>query len=84
MSEIKHVRDSTRGIAFLKVHTEGKLTVHILDGRTSGDDKASSMLSSHIGALVRQHVPFDTSKWKEVPEGVKSYVMNRVLVNILF
>ncbi|KAB1219220.1 hypothetical protein CJ030_MR3G001297 [Morella rubra] len=26
------------------------------------------MLSSHIGALVRQHVPFETSKWKEVPD----------------
>ncbi|KAB1226979.1 hypothetical protein CJ030_MR1G015953 [Morella rubra] len=29
---------------------------------------ASSMLSSHIGALVRQHVPFETSKWKDVPD----------------
>ncbi|KAB1207397.1 hypothetical protein CJ030_MR7G017420 [Morella rubra] len=76
---IRHVRGSTRGIALLKARTGGKLTVHIPDGRTGGDDKASSMLSSHIGALVRQHVPFDTSKWKEVPEGVKSYVMNRVL-----
>ncbi|KAB1200827.1 hypothetical protein CJ030_MR0G006186 [Morella rubra] len=25
------------------------------------------------------HVPFETSKWKEVPDEVKSYVMNRVL-----
>ncbi|KAB1227465.1 hypothetical protein CJ030_MR1G023799 [Morella rubra] len=78
-SGIRYVRGSTRGIALLKARTGGKLTVHIPDGRTGGDDKVSSMLSSHIGALIRQHVPFDTSKWKEVPEGVKSYVMNRVL-----
>ncbi|KAB1226842.1 hypothetical protein CJ030_MR1G012146 [Morella rubra] len=26
-----------------------------------------------------KHVPFETSKWKEVPDEVKSYVMNRVL-----
>ncbi|KAB1202811.1 hypothetical protein CJ030_MR8G024924 [Morella rubra] len=78
-SGIRHVRGSTRGIALLKASTGGKLTVHIPDGRTGGDDKASSMLSSHIDALVRQHVPFDMSKWKEVLEGVKSYVMNLVL-----
>ncbi|KAB1212429.1 hypothetical protein CJ030_MR5G023971 [Morella rubra] len=60
-SGIKHVQGSTRGIALLKARTGGKLTFHILDGRTGGDDKASSMLSSHIGALVQQHVPFDTS-----------------------
>ncbi|KAB1225797.1 hypothetical protein CJ030_MR1G026809 [Morella rubra] len=78
-SRIRHVQGSTRGIALLKARTGGKLTVHIPDGHTGGDDKASSMLSSHIGALVRQHVPFETSKWKEVPDEVKSYVMNRVL-----
>ncbi|KAB1223304.1 hypothetical protein CJ030_MR2G024662 [Morella rubra] len=78
-SGIRHVRGSTCGITLLKARTGGKLTVHIPDGCTGGDDKASSMLSSHIGALVRQHVPFDTSKWKEVPDKVKSYVMNRVL-----
>ncbi|KAB1223510.1 hypothetical protein CJ030_MR2G016878 [Morella rubra] len=60
-SGIRHVRGSTHGIALLKARTGGKLTVHIPDGRTGGDDKASSMLSSHIGALVRQHVPFETS-----------------------
>ncbi|KAB1213513.1 hypothetical protein CJ030_MR5G003417 [Morella rubra] len=42
---IRHVRGSTRGIALLKARTGGKLTVHIPDGRTGGDDKASSMLS---------------------------------------
>ncbi|KAB1216232.1 hypothetical protein CJ030_MR4G023935 [Morella rubra] len=78
-SGIRQVRGSTRGIALLKAHIEGKLIVHIPDGRIGGDDKASSMLSSHIGALVRQHVPFETSKQKEVPDEVKSYVMNRVL-----
>ncbi|KAB1213519.1 hypothetical protein CJ030_MR5G003411 [Morella rubra] len=78
MSEIRHVRDSTRGIALFKARIGRKLTVHIPDGRTGGDDKAFSMLSSHIGVLVRQHVPF-TSKWKEVPDMVKSYMMNRVL-----
>ncbi|KAB1206505.1 hypothetical protein CJ030_MR7G000039 [Morella rubra] len=55
----RHIRDSTREIALLKAHTGGKLTVHIPDGRT-GDDDMTSMLSSHIGALVRQHVPFET------------------------
>ncbi|KAB1226384.1 hypothetical protein CJ030_MR1G015958 [Morella rubra] len=54
-SGIRHVRGSTRGIALLKA-------------RMGGDDMASSMLSSHIGALVRQHVPFETSKWKDVPD----------------
>ncbi|KAB1212953.1 hypothetical protein CJ030_MR5G001875 [Morella rubra] len=44
--------------------TGGKLTIHIPDGRTGGDDKASSMLSSHISALVRQHVPFDTDDFQ--------------------
>ncbi|KAB1220140.1 hypothetical protein CJ030_MR3G006630 [Morella rubra] len=38
-----------------------------------GDDMASSMLSSHIGLLVLQHVSFEASKWKEGPDGVKSY-----------
>ncbi|KAB1207155.1 hypothetical protein CJ030_MR7G011476 [Morella rubra] len=80
-SGIKHIQGSTRGIALLKASTRGKLTGHISDGRTGGDDKASSMLSSHIGVLVRQHVPFEMSKWKEVPDEVKSYVMNRVLKN---
>ncbi|KAB1212440.1 hypothetical protein CJ030_MR5G003794 [Morella rubra] len=46
----------------------GKLIVHIPNGRTGGDDKASSMLSSHIGALVRQHVPFETKKNLESDE----------------
>ncbi|KAB1220137.1 hypothetical protein CJ030_MR3G006627 [Morella rubra] len=78
-SRIRHVRGSTRGIALLKARTGGKLTIHIPDRCTGGDDKASLMLSSHIGALVRQHVPFETSKWKEVPNKVKLYVMNRVL-----
>lgn len=44
----------------------GKMTVHILDGPTGGDEKAYSMISSRIGSLVRQHVPFETNKWKEV------------------
>ncbi|KAB1212955.1 hypothetical protein CJ030_MR5G001877 [Morella rubra] len=66
---IRHVQGSTRGIALLMACTGGKLTIHIPDGRTGGDDKASSMLSSHISALIRQHVPFDACKWKEVPEG---------------
>ncbi|KAB1225917.1 hypothetical protein CJ030_MR1G004457 [Morella rubra] len=79
MSGIRHVRGNTHGIALLKARTGGKLTVHIPNGRTGDDDKASPMLSSHIGALVQQHVPFETSKWKEVPGEVKSYVMNRVL-----
>ncbi|KAB1202523.1 hypothetical protein CJ030_MR8G022038 [Morella rubra] len=54
-------------------------TSGIRQGRGS-DDNVLSMLSSHIGALVRQHVPFETSKWREVPDHVKSYVMNRVLM----
>ncbi|KAB1215929.1 hypothetical protein CJ030_MR4G028703 [Morella rubra] len=78
-SEIKHLRGSTRGIALLKACTRGKLTVHIPNGRTDSGDMASSVLSSHIGALIRQHVPFETSKWKEVLDKVKSCVMNRVL-----
>ncbi|KAB1220262.1 hypothetical protein CJ030_MR3G003078 [Morella rubra] len=44
-----------------------------------GDDKASSMLSSHIGLLVRSHVPFDVVNWSKVSDEVKSYVMNKVL-----
>ncbi|KAB1223143.1 hypothetical protein CJ030_MR2G016444 [Morella rubra] len=51
---IKYERGSTREIALLKARTGGKLTVHIPDGRISGDDKASSMLSSHISVLIRQ------------------------------
>ncbi|KAB1219938.1 hypothetical protein CJ030_MR3G022839 [Morella rubra] len=56
-SSLRDIRNQTRrgstwGIALLKARTGGKLTVHIPDGRTGGDDKASSMLSSHIGALV--------------------------------
>ncbi|KAB1220502.1 hypothetical protein CJ030_MR3G015755 [Morella rubra] len=47
-SGIRHVRGSTREIALLKARIGGKLTVHIPDGRTGGDDKASSILSSHI------------------------------------
>ncbi|KAB1206711.1 hypothetical protein CJ030_MR7G013542 [Morella rubra] len=55
------------------------MIVSIPDGLTGGDYKASSMLSSHIGSLVRQHVPFQTTKWKEVSDQVKCYVINRVL-----
>ncbi|KAB1223211.1 hypothetical protein CJ030_MR2G003168 [Morella rubra] len=71
---LRHVRGSTHGIALLKAYTRGKLTVHIPNGCTGGDDKASSMLSSHIGALVQQHVPFETSKWKEVPDERRSAI----------
>ncbi|KAB1219663.1 hypothetical protein CJ030_MR3G011070 [Morella rubra] len=72
-SEIKHKRGSTYKIALLKAHIGGKLAVQ-------SDDKALSMLSSHIDALIRQHFPFQTSKWREVPDQVKSYMMNRVLL----
>ncbi|KAB1213197.1 hypothetical protein CJ030_MR5G024783 [Morella rubra] len=48
-SGIRHVRGRMRGLALEKACIVGKLSVHILDGRTGGDDKASLMLSSHIG-----------------------------------
>ncbi|KAB1216659.1 hypothetical protein CJ030_MR4G008610 [Morella rubra] len=37
------------------------------------------MCSSHIGSLVRSHVPFDVVNWSKVSDEVKSYVMNKVL-----
>ncbi|KAB1226217.1 hypothetical protein CJ030_MR1G023590 [Morella rubra] len=46
---IKHEKGSMLGTALLKACTGGKLIVLVLDGRMGGDDKASSMLSSHIG-----------------------------------
>ncbi|KAB1220441.1 hypothetical protein CJ030_MR3G009901 [Morella rubra] len=78
-SEIRHVRGRTHGLALEKTHIAGKLSVFISDGRTGGDDKASSMLSSHIDSLVRSHVYFDVVNWSKVPDEVKSYVMNKVL-----
>ncbi|KAB1205589.1 hypothetical protein CJ030_MR7G017761 [Morella rubra] len=78
-SGIRHVRGRTHGLALEKAHIAGKLSIHIPDGHTSGDDKASLMLSSHIGSLVRSHVPFDVVNWSKVPDDVKSYVMNKVL-----
>ncbi|KAB1201123.1 hypothetical protein CJ030_MR0G005036 [Morella rubra] len=56
---ISQVRGRTHGFTLEKAPIAGKLSVHIPDGRTGGDDKASSMLSSHIGSLVRSHVLFD-------------------------
>ncbi|KAB1209741.1 hypothetical protein CJ030_MR6G001840 [Morella rubra] len=70
-------KGSTCGITFYKARHGGNLIVHIPDGCTGGDDKASSMLLSHIDSPVRQHVPFQMIKWWEVPDQVKSYLMNR-------
>ncbi|KAB1220017.1 hypothetical protein CJ030_MR3G018313 [Morella rubra] len=50
--KIKHGRGTMRGIALLKARIRCKLTVHIPDGCIGGD-KASLILSSHIGALIR-------------------------------
>ncbi|KAB1209538.1 hypothetical protein CJ030_MR6G018870 [Morella rubra] len=65
------VRDAW--IALEKARIAGKLSVHIPNGRMSGDDKASSMLSSHTGSLVRSHAQFDVVSWSKVPDEVKSY-----------
>ncbi|KAB1226981.1 hypothetical protein CJ030_MR1G015955 [Morella rubra] len=46
---IRHLESNTSGVVHAGLHYSS-------DG---GDDMASSMLSSHIGALVRQHVPFE-------------------------
>ncbi|KAB1226430.1 hypothetical protein CJ030_MR1G014137 [Morella rubra] len=67
-SEIRHVQGRTSGIALEKAHIAGKLRVHILDGCTGGDDKASSMLSSHIARglqhcdVYNEHSVQDASK----------------------
>ncbi|KAB1226270.1 hypothetical protein CJ030_MR1G003753 [Morella rubra] len=78
-SGIKQVRGKKHEIALKKARISGKLSVHIPEGRMGGDDKASSMLFSHIGLLVRLHIPLDAVKWSKVSNEVKSYVMNKVL-----
>ncbi|KAB1215851.1 hypothetical protein CJ030_MR4G010935 [Morella rubra] len=78
-SGIIHVRIRMCGLALEKAHIARKLSVHIPDGRTGGDDKASSMLSSHIGSLMRSHAPFNVVNWSKVPNEVKSYIMNKIL-----
>ena len=70
------------GLALKNVRIAGKLSVHIPDGHTSSDDKESSMLSTHIGSLVQSHVPFNMVNWSKVFNEVKSYVLNKVLVNV--
>ncbi|KAB1203293.1 hypothetical protein CJ030_MR8G003106 [Morella rubra] len=50
-------------------------------GRMGGDDKASSMLSSHIGALVRQHVPFD-EKIQNLMRLVLCFIKKRILIRM--
>ncbi|KAB1213362.1 hypothetical protein CJ030_MR5G003568 [Morella rubra] len=69
----------TRWIALEKARIAGKLRVHIPNGRTGGDDVASSMLSSHIGLLIQSHVSFDMDNWFKVSNEFKSYAMNKVL-----
>ncbi|KAB1216030.1 hypothetical protein CJ030_MR4G022482 [Morella rubra] len=51
-SGIKQVRGKMRRIALEKARITGKLSVHFPEGSMGDDDKASSMLSSHIGSLV--------------------------------
>ncbi|KAB1213179.1 hypothetical protein CJ030_MR5G021757 [Morella rubra] len=79
MSGIKEARGKMHRIVLEKACIVGKLRVYILEDRMGGDDKVSSMLSSHIDSLVQSHVPMDSVKWSKVFNVVKSYVMSKVL-----
>ncbi|KAB1223109.1 hypothetical protein CJ030_MR2G018728 [Morella rubra] len=78
-SRIRHVRARMHGLALKNVRIAGKLSVHIPDGCTDGDVKASLILFSYIVSLMRSYFLFDVVNWSKVYVEVKSYIMNKVL-----